>query len=196
MTATPRLALSLRSSAAMVRSSPGELSSSQTRNTLAYIDARPATRRPAPGPSSLAPAPASIQYCEASDAGRICAGFRRMAAEIMRDAAQRRLVRRHHFEARHDHVEHAVARALLGSACRFRLGKNLGIDLALKRPEQVRLAGEVAAKIGKAEHRCGRQSPQTSRHPSRLRGEIERRPHGFVTLGEIVEHGGSPLHGT
>jgi hypothetical protein len=104
--------LELRSSAAMVRSSPANHRRARPKH-LAVDRSEPATRSPAPGPSSLAPAPASIQYCAASDDGMSCAasaGWQQRAAEMRRSAG---LYGRHRLEAGHDHVEHAIPRALL-----------------------------------------------------------------------------------
>ena len=116
------------------------------------------------------------------------------AAQIGSDALQRLLVRLHHLEARHDRIEQPVARALrfAGNAG---LGQHLGIDLGLEGAEDVALAGELAAEIGEADIGRGGDVGEADLAPASVFGELERRPHGFGTLGEIVEHGGYSFTG-
>ena len=72
------------------------------------------------------------------------------AAQIRRDAPQRRLVRLHQLEPRHDDIKEPVARALR-VAGRSRPTEHLGVDLCLEGAEDVGLARELAPEIGEAE---------------------------------------------
>ena len=105
------------------------------------------------------------------------------------DALQRRSIGLHQFEPRHDDVEQPVARAL-PFARRSRPGEHLGVDFGLEGADDVGLARELAPQIGEAEIGRVRDVGEADVAPAALRGEIERRAHGFGTLGEIVEHWG------
>src|SRR5262245_49358025 len=102
-----------------------------------------------------------------------------MTAENRGNSAKRRLVRRHRLEPSHDHVEYAVPWALLRRR-RFGLGKHLGIDLGLEGPEDVRLAGEIAAKVGKAHAAALRDRRKGHGFPPTLGCKLERGNNGFV----------------
>ena len=85
------------------------------------------------------------------------------------------------------------SRGPCSGACRFDLGQHFGIDLGLKGLEHIRLAGEVAAKVGKAEPGAVGDCGKRHGAPAALRGDLKRRAHGFVAFAELVEHGVSPL---
>ena len=70
------------------------------------------------------------------------------------------------------------------------LGQHLGVDLRLKGAEDVALAGEFAPEIGEAEIGGGGDIREADFAPALVFSQIERRAHGFGTLGKIVEHGG------
>src|SRR4029078_10287124 len=70
-----------------------------------------------------------------------------------------------------------------------------GVDLRLKGAKDVALAGELAPEIGEAEIGGGGDVGEADFAPALILGEVERRPHGFGTLGKIVEHGGTPSLG-
>jgi hypothetical protein len=115
----------------------------------------------------------------------------RAAAEIGEDALERRLIGLHHLEPRHDDIEQPVARTLRFPG-RSRPGEDLGVDLGLEGADDVGLARELAPQIGKAEIGGVRDVGERDVAPVTLFRQIERGPHCFGTLGEIVEHGLTP----